>query len=78
MTGERNVSTEGVRQALRSIYRADLETNLQIAFVRSLSDPLRPVNQKGRWKPNPALILLSAVFCALAAIFLYFSLGGGQ
>ena len=78
MPSERYVSIEKIRHALGSIYRADPETNLQSAFLRALSDPLKPFDAKGRWKLNPAFILLVLVFCALAGIFLYFSLGVEQ
>jgi len=78
MPTERYVSIEEIRRALGSVYRADPETNLQSAFLRALSDPLKPVDAKGRWKLNPAFILVVLVFCALAGIFLYFSLGAQQ
>ncbi len=78
MPTERYVSNDDVRQVLATIYRADQETNLSASFARALSDPLRPIDLKGRWKPNPAWILLVVVFCALVGIFLYFSLGGRQ
>lgn len=75
MPVERYVSIEEIRHALGSVYRADPETNLQSAFLSALSDPLKPVDAKGRWKLNPAFIFLVLVFCALAGVFLYFSLG---
>ena len=78
MPTERYVSIEEIRHALGSVYRADQETNLQSAFLRALSDPLKPVDAKGRSRVDPAFILLFLVFCALAGIFLYFSLGVQQ
>jgi hypothetical protein len=66
------ISAEEVREALRQIYRSDAESNLQNALLESLSDELRPVDEKGRWKPSPLLVLL----CALLGIFIYFSVGG--
>ena len=70
------ISAEEVRQALRRIYLADAESNLQNALRESLSDELRPVDEKGRWKPSPLLVLTVVLLCALVGIFIYFSVGG--
>jgi len=70
------ISAEEVRQALRQIYRSDAESNLQNALLESLSDELRPVDEKGRWKPSPLLVLTVVLLCALLGIFIYFSVGG--
>ena len=70
------ISAEEVRQALRQIYRGDAESNLQNALLESLSDELRPVDEKGRWKPSPLLVLTVVLLCALVGIFIYFSVGG--
>jgi hypothetical protein len=69
------ISPEEVRQALREIYRSDVESNLQTAFLQSISDELKPIDERGRWKPSPLLVLLFVLLCALAGVFLYFSLG---
>ena len=78
MDAQGYVSPEEVRQALRQIYRNDSETNLQNALAKSLADGLKPVDEKGRWKPSPLLLLAFSLLCALAGIFLYFSIGGRQ
>ena len=70
------ISAEEVRQALRQIYLSDAESNLQNALLNSLSDELRPVDEKGRWKPSPLLVLTVVLLCALVGIFVYFSVGG--
>ncbi len=70
------ISAEEVRQALRKIYLADAESNLQNALRESLSDELRPIDEKGRWKPSPLLVLTVVLLCALAGVFIYFSVGG--
>jgi len=70
------ISAEEVQQALIQIYRADAESNLQNALRESLSDELRPVDEKERWKPSPLLVLTVVLLCALAGVFIYFSLGG--
>ncbi len=76
MDAQRYISAEEVRQALRQIYRSDAESNLQNALLESLSDELRPVNEKGRWKPSPLLVLTVVLLCALVGVFIYFSIGG--
>ena len=76
MDAEGYISAEEVQQALRQIYRADAESNLQNALRESLSDELRPVDEKGRWKPSPLLVLTVVLLCALAGVFIYFSIGG--
>ncbi len=76
MDAQGYISSEEVRQALRQIYRGDAESNLQNALRESLSDELRPVDEKGRWKPSPLLVLTVVLLCALAGVFIYFSIGG--
>jgi hypothetical protein len=69
------ISAEEVRRALRCIYRSDSESNLTKALLKSLSNDLRPIDEKGRWRPSPLLVLLFFLLCALAGVFLYFSIG---
>jgi hypothetical protein len=76
MDSQGYISAEEVRQALRQIYRSDAESNLRNALLESLSDELRPVDEKGRWKPSPFLALTVVLLCALVGIFIYFSIGG--
>ena len=76
MDAQGYISPEEVRQALRTIYRSDAEANLQTALLQTLSDRLKPVNEKGRSKPSPLLVLLVSLLCALIGVFLYFSIGG--
>ena len=76
MDAQGYISAEEVRQALRKIYLADAESNLQNALRESLSDELRPVDEKGRWKPSPLLVLTVVLLCALVGVFVYFSIGG--
>lgn len=70
------ISPQEVRQALRQIYRSDAETNLQTSLIESLSDELKPIDEKGRWRPSPLLILTLFLLCALLGVFVYFSVGG--
>ena len=75
MDAQGHVTPEEIRKALLSMYRDDTESNLQQALLRLLADELKPVNEKGRWKPSPLLILIAVLACALVGVFLYFTLG---
>ena len=76
MDTQGNISPDEVRQALGQIYRSDPETNLQSSLLESLSDELKPIDEKDRWKPSPLLILTLVLLCALLGVFVYFSVGG--
>jgi hypothetical protein len=71
-----NISPYEVRPALRQIYRSDAETSLQSSLLEALSDELKPIDEKGRWKPSPLLILTLVLLCALLGVFVFFSVGG--
>ena len=75
MDAQGHVTPEEIRKALLSMYRGDTESNLRQALLRLLADELKPVDEKGRWKPSPLLILVALLMCALIGIFLYFTLG---
>jgi hypothetical protein len=75
MDSRGNVTPEETCQALRQVYRRDDETNLQAALLLALSDDLKPVDSKGRWRPSSLLILVALLVLALIAIFVYFSFG---
>ena len=76
MDTQGHISPQEVRQALRQIYRSDAEINLQSSLLESLSDELKPIDEKGRWRPSPVLILTLVLLCALLGVFVYFSVGG--
>jgi hypothetical protein len=75
MDAQGHVTPEEIRQALLSMYRGDPESNLQQALLRLLADDLKPVDEKGRWKPSPLLILVAVLACAVVGVFFYFTLG---
>jgi hypothetical protein len=70
------ISRDEVRQALRQIYLSDPESHLESSLLEFLSDELKPIDEKGRWKPSPLLILTLVLMCALLGVFVYFSVGG--
>jgi len=76
MAGQDYISAEQTREALQLLYRSDTESNLEKALLESLSDGVKPIDDKGRWKPSPILILIAVLVFALAGVFLYFSIGG--
>ena len=75
MDAQGHVTPEEIRKALLSMYQGDSESNLQQSLLRLLADELKPVDEKGRWKPSPLLILIAVLACALIGVFLYFTLG---
>lgn len=70
-----HVTSEEIRKALLAMYRGDTESNPQQALLRLLADDLKPIDEKGRWKPSPLLILVVMLACALIGVFSYFTLG---
>ena len=76
MAASSYISLQQARDALQSLYRNDTESNLEKALLESLSGGIRPVDDKGRWKPSPILLLIAVLVFALAGVFVYFSVGG--
>jgi hypothetical protein len=75
MGAQGHVTPEEIRRALLTMYRDDAESNLQQALLRLLADDLKPIDERGRWKPNPLLILVAVLVCALVGVFFYFTIG---
>lgn len=71
-----HISTEEARKALQQIYRNDSESNLRTALLESFSDELKPIDPKGRRRPNASLMLSFLLLCVLVGVFVYFSVGG--
>jgi hypothetical protein len=76
MDAQDYISAEEVRRALKQFYRGDIETNLKSHLLESLADELKPIDEKGHWKPSPLVVLTFLLLCALAGVFFYFSFGG--
>ena len=75
MDAQGHVTPEEIRRALVTMYRDDTESNLQQALLRLLADDLKPIDERGRWKPSPLLILVAVLVCALVGVFFYFTIG---
>lgn len=69
------VTVTQMHEALRIAYREDPESNLQKALATAFADDLRPIDEKGRWKPSPLLILVGGIVLTVIIVFVYFSLG---
>jgi hypothetical protein len=69
------VTPEEVRLALRKLHSEDIETNPEKALRQAFADDLKPVDERGRWKPSSLVILIGFLSCTLLGVFLYFSLG---
>jgi hypothetical protein len=72
------VTPEEVRLAFRKLYSEDTETNPEMALRHALADDLKPVDERGRWKPSLLVILVGVIVSALLGVFLYFSVGMGR
>lgn len=75
MDAQGHVTPEEIRRALLTMYRDDTESNLQQALLRLLADDLKPIDERGHWKPNPLFILVAVLACALVGVFFYFTIG---
>ena len=75
MDAQGHVTPEENRKALLSMYQGDSESNLQQSLLRLLADDLKPIDERGRWKPSPLLILVAVLVCALLGVFFYFTIG---
>ena len=69
------VTPEDVRLALRKLHSEDIETNPEKALRQALADDLKPVDERGRWKPSSLVILVGVIVSALLGVFLYFLVG---
>jgi hypothetical protein len=75
MDAQGHVTPQEIRKALLSMYQGDSESNLQQSLLRLLADDLKPIDERGRWKPSPLLILVAVLVCALIGVFFYFTIG---
>jgi hypothetical protein len=69
------ITPEEVRLALQKVHSEGIETNLEKALRHALAGDLKPVDERGRWKPSSLVILVGVIVSALLGVFLYFSVG---
>jgi hypothetical protein len=63
----------GMRNRLREACSPGAEDSLVRRIVRRLTDPIRPVTERGRWRPHPMLLLWGGTALLAAGIFFYWS-----
>ena len=61
---------------LRRLYRSDGEINLEAVLLRAVSDPIKPVSEKGRMRPSTVVVASGVALFLILAGFMYFSFGG--
>jgi hypothetical protein len=71
-----NAQAEQMRDRIWEFYAREPEECLGNRLLRAVEDPLRPRDEHGRFRPNPILVLLTAILALAAGTFLFFSLGG--
>ena len=69
------VTLEEVRLTLRKLHAEDIETNPEKALRQAFADDLKPIDERGRWKPSSLVILVGVLVSALLGVFFYFSVG---
>jgi hypothetical protein len=75
MSADRLITLAEAREMLRRVYRSDGEINLEEVLRRGVSDPIRPVAEKGRMRPNTSFVVAGLMALLLIASFVYFSFG---
>ena len=61
-----------MQENLRNLFQQDPEAQLLSGIRRRLADPLKPEDDKGRFRPHPLLVLLGAMASIAAGVFFYF------
>lgn len=68
-----NAQLDEMHERLIDLYTQNREERLVDALLRLVEDPLKPQDERSRFRVNPILLLL-ALLCALAlGTFLFFS-----
>jgi hypothetical protein len=75
MAADRLITSVEAREMLRRVYRSDGEINLEEVLRRGTSDPIKPVTENGRMRPNTSIVVCAVVALLLIAAFVYFSFG---
>ena len=62
-----------MQQNLRHLFEQDPEARILAGIRRHISDPVKPEDEDGRFRPHPILLLLGVIGALAMAVFLYFS-----
>ncbi len=73
MSPIRQVEVSEMRQRLREFHAQDSESDWVTTVKHLLSDPVKPLNEKGGFRPNPLAVLLGTIAPIVTGTFLYFS-----
>ena len=66
-------TAQEVQSALRGVYKADREIDLQQALLHALRDKVKPLTPTGRWRAHPLLVSLAMLGAAAAGIVIFLS-----
>ena len=73
MSRVQQIDLSEMRQHLLEFYAQDPESDWARNAKQLLADPVKPQNEKGRFRPHPILVLLGTIALITAGTFLYFS-----
>jgi cytoskeletal protein RodZ len=59
-------------QRLRERFAQDQESEIVPRLMRWFADPLKPEDENGRFRPNPAVLLVAVVGMIAVGAFFYF------
>jgi hypothetical protein len=68
------VSSEEIRTHLHELYFRDPDAQLFRFVARHLADPVKPEDEKGRFRLNRLILWLSAAGLFVVGTFIYFSI----
>lgn len=68
-----DIDQDEMRAELRQLYATDPEARLLQVMGRSFADPVKPESAKGRFRPDPLLVVLGVIALFVASVFLYFT-----
>ena len=75
MTEPVHISETEMREHLREAFSQDPEKSFLSQILRSLSDPAKPRNEKGRPRAHPLWLQLGIFVILALSVFLYFTFG---
>lgn len=73
MRQDHGTAREEMSERLRNFYDQDPEADVAARIKRLLADPLRPQDEKGRFRPNPLLVLMLTFLVVALGTFFYLS-----
>ena len=77
MLPARPTETEEMLLRLQDRFAQDPEARILPGFRRWIADPLKPQDEKGRFRPHPIALLMAVTGLIAIGTFMYFA-GGAQ